>query len=115
MTVLFDTREPDDPHPWAKYLPEGWRERERFERELKRGRYAGRLIVVVEGSLQDVLAASRGISRASIIGTVAAWASRYAPIIFAGSVPLAADLAFRCLAAQIRDAQRVTAALEQAV
>jgi ERCC4-type nuclease len=28
--------------------------RERFERELRRGRYAGRLIVVIEGSLSDV-------------------------------------------------------------
>lgn len=90
------------------------RERERFERELKRGRYAGRLLVIVEGTLQDVLAASRGISRASILGTTAAWASRYAPIIFAGSVPLAADLAFRCLGAQIRDIKRAAAAIEAA-
>jgi hypothetical protein len=35
--------------------------RERFERELKRGRYVGRMIVVVEGTLADVCAASRGI------------------------------------------------------
>ena len=36
--------------------------RERFERELKRGRYVGRMIVVIEGTLADGCAASRGIS-----------------------------------------------------
>ena len=77
MWVSVDTREPN-PHPWAKYLPNGWEferatletgdvvlsalpesavierktasdmascigaNRERFERELKRGRYVGR-------------------------------------------------------------------------
>ena len=34
--------------------------RERFEKELKRGRYVGRMIVVIEGTLTDVCAASRG-------------------------------------------------------
>ena len=85
MVLLVDTREPD-PHPWERYLPEGWRfehraletgdncagrktagdlvsciggERTRFERELKRGRYCGRMVVVVEGSLSDVVAAGR--------------------------------------------------------
>ena len=36
--------------------------RERFERELKRGRYVGRMIVVIEGTLADGCVASRGIS-----------------------------------------------------
>ena len=31
--------------------------RERFERELKRGRYCGRMVVLVEGSLADVVVA----------------------------------------------------------
>ena len=89
--LLCDTREPN-PHPWAKYLPEGWalergtletgdlalaalpegavierktssdmagcigRDRERFTRELRRGRYVGRLVVVVEGTMSDVAA-----------------------------------------------------------
>ena len=35
--------------------------RERFERELKRARYCGRIFVVVEGSLSDVTVAARGI------------------------------------------------------
>ena len=35
--------------------------RERFERELKRGRYVGRLLVIVEGTLADVLQQAREI------------------------------------------------------
>ena len=42
--------------------------RERFEKELKRGRYVGRMIVVIEGTLADVCAASRGISHNAIVG-----------------------------------------------
>ena len=40
--------------------------RERFERELKCGRYVGRMIVVIEGTLADACAASRGISHNAI-------------------------------------------------
>jgi DNA excision repair protein ERCC-4 len=47
-------------------------ERERFERELKRGRYCGRMIVVVEGSLADVVVAGRRLHHNAIIGTIAA-------------------------------------------
>ena len=108
MKVTVDTRDPW-PHPWAKFLPEGWElvrekletgdvvlsalpegavierktpsdmascigaNRERFEKELKRGRYVGRMIVVIEGTLADVCAASRGISHNAIVGTLAAW------------------------------------------
>ena len=46
--------------------------RERFEKELKRGRYVGRMIVVIEGTLADVCAASRGVSHNAIVGTLAA-------------------------------------------
>jgi ERCC4-type nuclease len=35
--------------------------RERFERELRRGRYVGRFLIVVEGSLADVQRAAQSI------------------------------------------------------
>jgi DNA excision repair protein ERCC-4 len=47
-------------------------ERTRFERELKRGRYCGRMIIVVEGSLADVVVAGRRLHHNAIIGTIAA-------------------------------------------
>ena len=49
---------------------------ERFERELKRGRYCGRMTVVVEGSLADVVAAGRGLHHNAITGTLASWTLR---------------------------------------
>jgi ERCC4-type nuclease len=82
------------------------RERERFERELKRGRHCGRLLVVVEGNFTDVVRAARGIHRNAIVGTVAAWSVRFCPIIFAGDVATAAAIAFRALASQVQDAER---------
>jgi hypothetical protein len=57
-------------------------DRERFEKELKRGRYVGRMVVVIEGTLADVFAASRGISHNAIVGTLAAWTLRYCPLCF---------------------------------
>lgn len=147
MTVTIDTREPW-PHPWAPYLPAGWkldrgtletgdialaalpesavierktpadlagcigRGRERFERELRRGRYCGRFLLICEGNLTDLLLESRGIAPAAVIGTVAAWNLRYCPVIFAGSTKTAADMAFRALAAQIRDIERAGKALK---
>jgi len=148
MTLLMDSREPNDPHPWLPFLPPGWRvirgtmqtgdlcvaalpsgviierktaadlagcigrDRERFTRELMRSRYCGRFLVICEGSLQDVIDAARGISPAAVEGTVAAWVTRFAPIVFAGSIPLAASIACRALAAQVRDINRGAAALE---
>ena len=67
--------------------------RDRFERELKRSRYLGRLLIVVEGTLADVLAQSRRIHPSAIIGTLAAWQRRYLPICFAGNVETAAKIA----------------------
>ena len=87
--------------------------RERFEKELKRGRYVGRMIVVVEGSLADVCGASRGISHNAIVGTLAAWTLRYCPFVFCGSQREAADFAFRILAAQVRDAERMAKAISR--
>jgi len=85
------------------------RERERFERELRRGRHCGRLLVIVEGNFDDVARAAQGMHRNSIVGTVAAWSVRYAPFIFAGDVATAAAIAFRALASQVRDAERTVA------
>jgi hypothetical protein len=73
--------------------------RERFERELKRGRYVRKLVVVIEGTLADVYAASRGISHNAIMGTLAAWTLRYCPFVFCGSPEEAANFSFRVLAA----------------
>jgi ERCC4-type nuclease len=86
--------------------------RERFERELRRGRYVGRFLIVVEGSLSDVQLAARGISPNAVNGSLAAWAVRFCPIIFAGSTAGAADFAFRALAAQVRDIQRAAQSIQ---
>lgn len=80
--------------------------RERFERELKRGRYAGRFVVVVEGNLIDVVQSTE-MHLNSIVGTLASWSTRYCPFMFAGSVSCAADFSFRALATQVRDIMRV--------
>lgn len=88
------------------------RERERFERELKRSRYCGRFIVICEGNLSDVARAARGVSCNSIAGSLAAWSVRYAPFVFCGSVQAAAEFCYRSLASQIRDARRTADAIE---
>jgi hypothetical protein len=85
--------------------------RERFERELRRGRYVGKLVVVIEGTLSDVCVASHGLSHNSITGTLAAWTLRYCPFVFCGSQRAAADFAFRFLAAQVRDIERMAKAI----
>ena len=80
--------------------------RERFERELRRSRYAGRFVVVVEGSLSDVVVAGRKLHANSIMGTLAAWTVRYAPFVFCGSQRLAVDFAVRLLASQLPSDER---------
>ena len=94
------------------------RERERFERELARSRYLGRLVVVCEGSFADLAmeAHRRGglLSDASIIGTVAAWQRRYCPFFFAGSVRVAAEFTERFLRGQIKEAERTAKAIAKA-
>jgi ERCC4-type nuclease len=86
--------------------------RERFERELRRSRHVGKFVVVVEGSFEDVLASARGMHRHSIIGSISSWVLRYCPIVFCGSERLAAEFAFRFLAAQIRDIRRPAKAID---
>ena len=86
--------------------------RERFERELRRGRYCGRFIVIVEADLDAVIRAAAGIHRNAVIGTLAAWSVRYCPFIFAGETATAAAVAFRALAAQVRDIERAAVALD---
>jgi ERCC4-type nuclease len=89
------------------------RERERFERELKRGRYVGRFVVIVEGTLADVLKEARGIHESAIIGTLAAWTRRYCPFVFASDVELAARMAEGFLCGQVREIQRAAKAIEK--
>ncbi|MCG3150163.1 MAG: hypothetical protein PCFJNLEI_03641 [Verrucomicrobiae bacterium] len=81
--------------------------RDRFERELARSRHVGRFVVIVEGTLLDCIRARGGLSEASLLGTVAAWSRRYCPIIFAGTERHAAELAYRFLAGQITEGQRI--------
>ncbi len=94
------------------------RERDRFERELQRGRYVGRLVVVCDGSMADLLCEARrrggGMSDNSIIGTLAAFQRRYAPFFFAGSVRVAAEFTERLLRGQINDAARTSKAITRA-
>ena len=87
-------------------------QRERFQRELARSRHCGSFCIIVEGDLRDVLAQARGMNHNSVLGTVATWSRRYCPILFAGTVPAAADLAYRFLAGQVREAERTAKALK---
>ena len=98
------------------------RERDRFERELQRSRYVGRMVVVCEGSMADLLAEAHrrggGMRSASIIGTLAAWQRRYAPFFFAGNVQVAAEFTERYLRSQVREIEqdaRAIAKVEHAV
>ena len=88
-------------------------ERDRFVRELQRGRYAGRMIVVIEGLMSDVCAPARGIHVNSIVGTLAARTMRFCPFIFAGSPELAAAFSWRYLAAQVGGMARLPKASAQ--
>ena len=87
------------------------KDRERFERELRRGRYLGRMVVVVESTLSDVAVAARGIHHNAVIGTLAAWTRRYCPFVFCGCERLAADFTFKFLAGQLREIERLANAL----
>lgn len=84
--------------------------RDRFERELKRGRYTGRFIVIMEGSFNDLLVAARGMHPNSVVGTIASWTVRFCPFVFAGDRAHAANFAFRSLGAQVRDILRTAKA-----
>ncbi|MBV9008590.1 MAG: hypothetical protein JO354_05390 [Verrucomicrobia bacterium] len=90
------------------------RERERFERELKRSRYVGRFLVIVEGTLCELLDAPSGIHNNAIIGTLAAWQRRYAPFCFAGNISTAARIGEAFLCGQVREIQRAAKLLKAA-
>ena len=92
------------------------RERKRFDLEVKRARYCGSFTIIVEASLSDVMCANhaRGqLTEAHILGAVAAWSRRGAPVLFAGSPRSAALLAYRILAGQISDVQRAAKAISK--
>lgn len=92
------------------------RERRRFDLELKRARYCGSFVIVVEGSFADVLSANhaRGLlTDSAITGTIASWTRRGAPVLFAGSVRAAADLAYRFLSGQVREIERSARAINK--
>ena len=90
------------------------RERERFGRELRRSRHCGAFCIIVEGDLRDVIVQARGINHNAIMATVATWARRYGPILFAGGTHAAADLAYRFLAGQVREIERAAKAIAKA-
>ncbi len=77
--------------------------RERFEKELRRARLDCRgFIIVVEATLAVVLAKAGGMSEASLLGTVASFAGRGVPVIFAGSVEYAARISFAAMQQPVR-------------
>jgi len=84
-------------------------ERQRFERELRRASSElDRMTVIVEGSMDAVLLHRRGMSSASVLGTLATWARRYRhPFLFAPTVEVAAELCLRFLTGPVREAERV--------
>ena len=93
------------------------RERKRFELELKRARYLGAFVIIVEATMADVLLANRQrgqLSDEAIFGTVATWTRRGAPVLFAGTVHAAADLAYRFLTGQVREIERAAKAVQSA-
>ena len=91
------------------------RERKRFEHELQRSRYVGRLVVVCVGTVADLMCEARrrggGMSDASILGTLAAWQRRFCPFFFAGNVKVAAEFCERFLRGQIREVKRASKAI----
>lgn len=127
VTLVRDTLETGD--LCVRALPEGavverktvpdflaavGRERERFDRELRRARHLGSFCIIVEGSFADVLAANRQrgqLAPAAILGSVAAWTRRGAPVLFAGSVRCAAELAYCFLRGQVKEIERAVKAL----
>ena len=92
------------------------RERDRFDREIRRGRYVGQLVIVCEGSMADLLCEARrrggGVSDNAIVGSLAAWQRRGTPVFMAGSITLAAQFCERVLRGQISEAQRTANALK---
>ena len=77
---------------------------------MRRARYCDAFCVVVEADFAGLLSYSGGLNPASIVGTVAAWSRRYAPIIFASAPRIAADFALRFLTQPVQEARKLAAA-----
>lgn len=81
--------------------------RERFERELRRARQGvGRFAIIVEATLAELLRNAGGIHPNAIVGSLAAWTRRGAPVILAGSSREAAEFAWRYLLGAVKDGGR---------
>lgn len=87
-------------------------DREAFQAELKRGRTAGSYLVVIEGTLEQLIAEAPRIRPTAILGTLAAWSRRFGAPVFCGSRELAAAFAFRALIQPYHEARRSIAAIE---
>ena len=93
------------------------RERKRFDLELKRSRYLGSFVILVEGTFADLLTVNHAkgqLSEAAIAGSIASWTRKGAPVLFAGTQHAAADLAYRFLAGQVREIERAAKSLSKA-
>lgn len=89
--------------------------RARFERELQRSMALKHMAIVVEGSMTDLYTERRGLEWTSVIGTLAAWTSRYGvSIIMAENERCAAHFCWRYLSKQIDDALRIERFLKRA-
>ena len=69
------------------------------------------MIVVIERGPWLTFARRAGALAKTRLWHLAAWTLRFCPFVFCGSVQAAADFAFRILAAQVRDAERLAKAI----
>lgn len=77
--------------------------RERFEKELRRARLDCReIIIVVEASLSIIISKAGGMSEESLLGTIASFAGRGVPVIFAGTPENAARISFLALTQPVK-------------
>ncbi len=87
--------------------------RDRFESELKRSRLLDKFAIVVEGDFSTCIGNLGGMSVESFVGTVAAISRRYCPIIFAGSEPFAARVAWKFLSQPVGEWNKTLRAIER--
>ncbi len=88
------------------------RERERFERELRRATHLASMAVVVSGSMSQCLRLS-GMSPSAFFGTIASFSRRYRhPFLFCENDQFAAKVALAYLLEAPRQAQKLLKAME---